>query len=82
MPKQDAEDVKKEVEEQKKEFYGDEAMGSGSPAPETDDDTGEMAEKVVGHKPERGDIVAHEVEEAEKSRRGVEPHEDEEEEAQ
>lgn len=77
MARQDADELKKEVEKQKKEFYGDEGIGSGSPSPDTDDDTEEMMEEVAGHKPKRGDTVAHEVEEAEESRRGVEPHEDE-----
>lgn len=80
MTRQDADEVKKEVEKQKEEFYGDEAMGSGSPAPETDDDTSEMMKEVVGHEPKnRDDTIAKEVNEAEESRRGVEPHEDEEE---
>ena len=79
MVKQDADDVKEEVKKQKEEFYGDEEMGSGSPSPDTDDDTSEMMEEVVGHEPKgRDTTIADEVEEAEEARRGVEPHEEEE----
>jgi hypothetical protein len=77
MVKQDAEDVKKEVEKQKKEFYGNESIGSGSPSPETDDDAGKAMKEVTGHEPDRDTTIEDEVEAAEDRRRGKEPHEEE-----
>lgn len=59
MTKRD--DIKKQVEEQDEQTYGNLA-------------------KAAGHKPKPGQYLADEVREAEKSRRGIQPHEEEEQE--
>jgi hypothetical protein len=43
----DRKNIKKQLEEEKKRFYGDEEVGSGSPDPESDDDTEEALGKFV-----------------------------------
>lgn len=70
MAKQKLKDVKEEVKKQDEEFYGDVSLGSGSPDPETDDDTEEALEKVVGGDidPEKPFSIADEVENDEKGR--------------
>ncbi len=52
MAKQKIDEVKKEIEEQKDEFYGEEAVGGSEMGLETDDDTKEMIEEVTGDEPE------------------------------
>ncbi len=75
----------KNLEEQEKQLVspteaGEESVSGSSPSPSSDDDVGEMYKQVFGHEPKPGETIADEVEEAEKARRGIEPHEEEEQE--
>ncbi|MBN1168522.1 hypothetical protein JXA63_01375 [Candidatus Woesebacteria bacterium] len=45
----DRKKIKKQIEEEKKQFYGDESIGSGSPDPEVMPDTEEILEELVGN---------------------------------
>ena len=68
-----SDDIKKQIKKQDDQVYGDDIAND----PESDDDTDEMFKKFVGHKPKKGENIADEVDEAEKARRGVQPHEEE-----
>ena len=63
-------DIKKQKEKENRDNYGELYDN-----PESDDDVDEAYEKVVGHKPKPGESIADEVTEAERSRRGIMPHE-------
>jgi hypothetical protein len=69
MVKQKADDVKKEVEEQEDEFYGDATISGTAPDPSSDDDVDEVVKEVTGEKPEQFEPVgiAEEVDEDEKA---------------
>jgi len=69
MVKAKIKDIKKRVQEQDKEIYGD------VDNPEKDDDVGEMYKEVIGHEPKKGESLADEVEGAERFRRGQPAHE-------
>ena len=73
MTKRD--DIKKEIKRQDEEVYGEETMAGSSPDPESDDDVAETYKKVIGHEPKKGESLADEVDEAERSRRGQPAHE-------
>lgn len=48
MTKQNPDDVKRELEEQDDEFYGDETVSGSNPEPDSDDSVEEMMSDVVG----------------------------------
>jgi hypothetical protein len=54
MPKQKIDDVKKEIEKEKDDVYGDESVGGSQMGLDKDDDTTEMVEDVTGNKPTEG----------------------------
>ena len=71
-------DIKKQIEEEDKTMgSGDGTPGSSSPDLDSDDDVGEVFEKVVGHEPRGDSNIAEEMDAAEDRRRGIEPHEEE-----
>jgi hypothetical protein len=75
MVKQKAEDVKKEIEQQEKEVYGDTTISGSAPDPSSDDDVEEVVEDAMGEETseeiEDNKVVtlAEEVEETEENRR-------------
>lgn len=75
-----SDDIKKELEEEKKEFYGEEAVGGSAQDLESDDDVTQTLEDVVGGKinTEEPFSVAEEVEVDEDLRRGKDDEEEEE----
>lgn len=59
----DSDDVKKQIKKQDKEVYGDDIVNT------SEANTDEMYERMVGHKPRKGETIADEVEESEEARK-------------
>lgn len=69
MAREDIEDVKNELKENEKRFYGEETVSGSSPSPESDDDVKEMVREVIGNTPKEGKpfSIAEEIEKDEKA---------------
>lgn len=62
--------IKKVIKRQDREAYGEDVEGSENQGVD------ESYKGFFGHKPIKGETIADETQEAERSRRGIEPHED------
>jgi len=71
MVKAKAKDIKKQIQQQDKDVYGDTTISGSSPDPESDDDVEKVVEEVTGEKPKQGEefSISDEVEKDEKARR-------------
>lgn len=75
MPKPKPEEIDEKVKKQNDEFYGEETVGGSNQGLETDDDTEEAVEKVIGNKPGGNEEfeIAEEVDKDEKDIAGIPP---------
>jgi hypothetical protein len=66
-------DIKKELQREEDEVYGDETISGSSPRPSSDDDVEQGMENVTGQEPARDETIADAVNEEEEERHGLEP---------
>jgi hypothetical protein len=71
MAKAKIKDIKKQIQQQDKNVYGDTSISGSAPDPESDDDVEEVVKEITGEKPEQGQQfnISKEVEKDEKARR-------------
>lgn len=55
MARQKPEEIKKELQKQEDEVYGDETWGGSNPRPSSDDDVEEELKEVTGDEPIEGE---------------------------